>query len=46
VITYCTGGVRWAEARVILRVVGYGEARNYDGWFEWSADARRAISHE
>jgi thiosulfate/3-mercaptopyruvate sulfurtransferase len=47
VITYCTGGVRSAEAWVILRALGYAEVRNYDGsWFEWSADARRAVSHE
>jgi len=47
VITYCTGGVRSAEAWVILRALGYAEVRNYDGsWFEWSADASRPVSHQ
>jgi 3-mercaptopyruvate sulfurtransferase SseA len=32
---------------VILRTLGYVDVRNYDGsWFEWSADASRAVSHE
>ncbi|HEY6324557.1 MAG TPA: rhodanese-like domain-containing protein [Thermoanaerobaculia bacterium] len=47
VITYCTGGVRSAEAWVILRALGYADVRNYDGsWFEWSADAGRAVGHD
>jgi thiosulfate/3-mercaptopyruvate sulfurtransferase len=47
VITYCTGGVRSAEAWVILRALGYAAVRNYDGsWFEWSADGGRAVGHE
>ena len=38
-ITYCTGGVRSAEAWTMLRALGYADVRNYDGsWFEWSAD--------
>ncbi|HLX09869.1 MAG TPA: rhodanese-like domain-containing protein [Thermoanaerobaculia bacterium] len=45
VITYCTGGVRSAEAWVILRALGYADVRNYDGsWYEWSADDRRPVA--
>jgi len=47
VITYCTAGVRAAEAWAILRALGYVNVRNYDAsWFEWSADARRPVSRE
>lgn len=47
VITYCTAGVRAAEAWAILRALGYSDVRNYDGsWFEWSADDRRPVSRE
>ena len=47
VITYCTAGVRAAEAWAILRALGYSDVRNYDGsWFEWSADERRPVSRE
>ncbi|MFN7973564.1 MAG: rhodanese-like domain-containing protein [Acidobacteriota bacterium] len=41
VITYCTGGVRSAEALVVLSSAGR-RVRNYDGsWYEWSADESR-----
>jgi len=47
VITYCTAGVRAAEAWVILRALGYSDVRNYDGsWYEWSADDRRPVHKE
>lgn len=45
VITYCTAGVRAAEAWIILRALGYPDVRNYDGsWYEWSGDERRPVS--
>ncbi|MFN7943101.1 MAG: sulfurtransferase [Thermoanaerobaculia bacterium] len=47
VITYCTAGVRAAEAWVILRALGYADVRVYDGsWYEWSADDHRPVSRE
>lgn len=47
VITYCTAGVRAAEAWVLLRALGYTDVRTYDGsWYEWSADDRRPVSRE
>ncbi len=47
VITYCTAGVRAAEAWTILRALGYTDVRNYDGsWYEWSADDRRPVAKE
>ncbi len=45
VITYCTAGVRAAEAWVILRALGYADVRVYDGsWYEWSADEARPVA--
>ena len=39
VVCYCTGGVRSAWLYFILKVVGYGDVRNYPGsWWEWSRD--------
>jgi thiosulfate/3-mercaptopyruvate sulfurtransferase len=47
VITYCTGGVRSAEAWVILRALGFADVRNYDGsWFEWSAEKSRPVTSD
>ena len=47
VITYCTGGVRSAEAWTILRALGFENVRNYDGsWYEWSADKKRPVTKE
>jgi thiosulfate/3-mercaptopyruvate sulfurtransferase len=39
VICYCTGGVRSAWLYFILRLVGYGQVKNYPGsWWEWGND--------
>ena len=47
VITYCTAGVRAAEAWILLRALGYSDVRSYDGsWYEWSADDARPVSRE
>lgn len=36
IITYCQTGVRAAHALFVLRLLGYENARNYDGsWAEW-----------
>jgi thiosulfate/3-mercaptopyruvate sulfurtransferase len=46
VITYCTAGVRSAEAWLLLRSLGYPDVRSYDGsWYEWSGDDSRPVSH-
>ena len=45
VITYCTGGVRSAEALVVLKALGFTDVRNYDGsWYEWSADKKLPVA--
>ena len=47
VITYCTAGVRAAEAWLLLRALGYADVRNYDGsWYDWTADERRPVARE
>ncbi len=39
VITYCQSAVRGAQAYFILKLLGYGQVRNYDGsWQDWSND--------
>ena len=38
VITYCQTAVRGAHSLFTLRLVGYGQVRNYDGsWAEWGS---------
>ncbi len=38
VVTYCGTGLRAAHAYLLLRLLGYPRARNYEGsWTEWSA---------
>jgi thiosulfate/3-mercaptopyruvate sulfurtransferase len=38
VVTYCGTGLRAAHSYLLLRLLGYPRARNYEGsWTEWSA---------
>jgi len=40
VVTYCGTGLRAAHSYLLLRLLGYSRARNYEGsWTEWSARA-------
>lgn len=44
IITYCVGGVRSAHTLVMLRALGFGDVRNYDGsWYEWAGDRSRLV---
>ncbi|MBI4493573.1 MAG: sulfurtransferase [Chloroflexi bacterium] len=45
VITYCQTAVRAAHSFFTLRLIGYGQVRNYDGsWAEWGSDASLPIA--
>ena len=47
VITLCQGGFRAAHSYVALRILGYEEARMYDGsWSEWGNDPDAPIETE
>jgi len=38
IVTYCGTGLRAAHSYLLLRLLGYSRARNYEGsWTEWSA---------
>ena len=40
VVTYCQSGYRAAHSWLVLRLLGYGNARNYLGsWYEWGNGA-------
>lgn len=39
VVTYCQSGFRASHSWLVLRLLGYGRARNYLGsWYEWGND--------
>lgn len=47
VVTLCQGGFRAAHSYVALRILGYEEARMYDGsWSEWGNDPDAPIETE
>ncbi|MAH21815.1 MAG: hypothetical protein CMO12_03280 [Thaumarchaeota archaeon] len=39
VVTYCASGIRSAHSYIVLRILGYSRARNYDGsWYDWGSN--------
>ncbi len=44
IVAYCTAGIRSAHMILVLRMLGYGSARNYDGsFYTWAALPRLAV---
>ena len=44
VVTYCQSGYRAAHSWLVLRLLGYGSARNYLGsWYEWGNGATTPV---
>ena len=38
IVTYCTAGIRSAHMALVMQMVGFHKARNYDATFyEWAA---------
>ncbi len=39
IVTYCTAGIRSAHMALVMRMVGFEKARNYDAsFYEWAGD--------
>jgi thiosulfate/3-mercaptopyruvate sulfurtransferase len=44
VVTYCQSGYRAAHSWLVLRLLGYSNARNYLGsWYEWGNDPKTSV---